>query len=326
MKSRIIYKKKCCFVWPRVPCSIAGGFALLFFPYAAIRLTEKMDGLLPGFLLAAMSAAGILLAKSITSFGAKQANLAQLSMMTRGIVYGVLPENVKKEGYRVAKSHFEYITVGEISRRAFEKASDRFFYKGKEQSSDKDSSKRFTAELKTFTELFLVTSLPYIGECTLAWEFAFPGATLEESICDSIEVIRNNWLRIIFLFLTETLLLILYVFMTVAVSGTVIVLFLEYLPCAKFAADAAAGFASRFLEYEALEGNSFLMFPIYLVILAVLPFFRSSIRIMTLRTFFKAADRKPPKGKVYARLGKTIRFLHSGIKARRRDEIPVKQN
>ena len=105
MKNREISKKTLCFVWPRVPFGIVGGFVLICFPYIAVRLTEKMEGFFPHFLIAAMSAAGILLAKNIISYGKKRATMARISMTARAVVYGVLPANVKQEGYRVSKYH-----------------------------------------------------------------------------------------------------------------------------------------------------------------------------------------------------------------------------
>lgn len=312
MKNRKIYKKTLCFVWPRVPFSIVGGSVLICFPYIAVRLTEKMEGFLPGFLIAAMSAAGILLAKNIISYGKKGATMAQIAMMARAVVYGVLPANVKQEGYRVAKYHFENITVGDISKRAFRAAYDDIIKKGRTKKPGEVQGSTLFSELKTFAELFILNALPYVGECALAWEFVYPGTTLEESICDSAEVLKNNWFRMTLLFLAETILMVLRVLLMIVLSGTVLVLLLGIIYSAKNTVDVFTGFTAFFSNTRIIDESLILMLPEYLAVTAAIPFFRSSIRILTLRAFFKAADRRPPTGRIYAKLGNAVSRLKAG--------------
>lgn len=311
LKNREIFKKTLCFVWPRVPFGIVGGFVLVCFPYIAVRLTEKMEGFFPSFLIAAMSAAGILLAKNIISYGKKRDTMAQIAMTARGVVYGVLPANVKQEGYRVSKYHFEHITVGDISKRAFRTVYDDFIKKNGEPRPGENRGLALLAELKTFAEMFIINTLPYVGECVLAWEFAYPGTTFEESICDSAEVLKNNWLRMTLLILLEIIRMIIKVILVILVSGTLFVLFVGLLYSLKNSVDILTGLTDFFSNPDIFDETAVLMLPEYLSAVAVFPFFRSSSRIRVFRAFFKAADRKPPTGRIYAELGNAVRRLKS---------------
>ncbi len=309
MKNRKIFKKTLCFVWPRVPFGIAGGFVLVCFPYVAVRLTEKMEGIFPQFLIAAMSAAGILLAKSIISYGKKRATMAQISMTARAVVYGVLPANVKQEGYRVSKYHFDNITVGDISKRAFRTVYEDFIKKDRKPASGEDRGSTLFSELKTFAEMFVLNVLPYVGECVLAWEFAYPGTTFEESICDSAEVLINNWLRMTLLILTEIIRMIAKVILVIIISGTIFVLLAGLFYSLNNEVDVFTGLTDFFSNPNVFDESFLLMLPEYLSAVAAIPFFRSSSRIRVFRAFFKAADRRPPKGRFFAELGNAVRRL-----------------
>lgn len=309
MKNREIYKKITCFVWPRVPLIIVGGFILVYFPYVAVRLTEKMKGFLPNFIIAAMSAAGILIAKNISFYGKKSATLAQISMTARAVVYGVLPADVKREGYRVAKYHFKNISVGDLSKQAFRTFYHDIIKKEETRSDGEKHGRVFALELKTFAELFILNALPFVGEFALAWEFVYPGTTFEESICDSSEVLLSNWLRLTLLFLALIILLVIKIILTILISGTILVLLLGFLYSLKNASDLFTGLTDFFSKAEALEDTLVLMLPEYLAVIAAFPFFRSSIRIKMFRCFFKGADRKAPTGRIYAKLGNTVRKL-----------------
>ena len=299
MKLRRIYRKTCCFTWPRVPYAVAGVFAVIWFPLLALRIFGGYDGAFSALVAAGSAAAAALLAKTLSSYGTKKARLAQLSMMARGLVYGSLPENVKTEGYRVAKAHFDYVTLSDMSKRALRKFYGNVLKKG---SSGEEAGVSFLRELRSFAELYLMNMLPYVGECSIAWEFAYPGRTLEESMCDSLEVVGRNWKRMLFAITGGLLLLYAEMFLLIFAAAIVLVLIFDFFPTLSGIAEIISYNAGTAEMFSSFGENIALSFALVLIITALFPFAKSRMRLRILRTFFNCADINPPTGRLYGKI------------------------
>lgn len=164
-------------------------------------------------------------------------------------------------------------------------------------------------ELKDVLELFALNLIPYAGECMLAWEFVYPGTTLEESMCDSLEVLAKNWLRMLVTIILQILMIACFVFGGTLVLSVIIYAIGDNHPVLKESVDKIAAPALSSKDYASFGENAVLGFIIILIISALLPFILSRMRVWTLDTFFKCADRKPPTGKIYAKLGERIKRM-----------------
>lgn len=298
MSNREIYRKTKCFAWPRVPFSIIGAFAIIWFPILAGRLIGGYSGPLSGLVIAAATALGLCLANYISTYGTKLDRIGQIAMMARGVVYGKLPENIKEEGHRVARYHFDYVYTGEISKRALGRVYSDILKKDTAWKYAQDSGKSFMEELRSFIELFLMDKVPFVGECALGWEFAYPGETVEESIFDSMEVLFYNWGRMMLTVVLNILILVAEIFLAALAACVALIILFDASPWIENAAQFISSNAENLKDMEGMSDIS-LAFPIFILIGALFPFIRSRVRLRVLRKFFECADINPPDGKLY---------------------------
>ena len=284
MSNREIYKKTLCFVWPRVPYAVIGTFVIIWTPWLIKRLFALMNVDLPRWISYVLIFLGLLLAKNLASWGTKPARVAQISMMTRGIVFGKMPKDVKTEGYRIARYHFNYIGLGEILKRAAAKLRN---------GGD------FENDLVSFLFVFGANLTPWLGDCALAWQFIYPGRHYSETLCDSVEAMRRNWLKMLPVIAFNCIKVLLFVFFTALAIVFISIPIMENGGQPAQIMQAAASGAAESADYA--NATDFLVQAVFsmIVISSLYPFVKSRQRVRVLRTFFNAVDKNPPTGTIY---------------------------
>lgn len=203
MKTREIWKRVLCFSLPRIPFLILAFLAFL----VILSLTGVLTVLFPRFeaLIGTVGILGAILAYTfINRYGFVLYRAGQVAMITRALIFGTLPEHVFAAGKRAVNRRFENITFGKLFIGTVQAVVMRTIQRRTREEVVKARGHTLMADVRSTFVLYFCKLIPYVGICTVSYQFARQDVPMLQGVCDGIECFfRGMWamLRRIFVVL-----------------------------------------------------------------------------------------------------------------------------
>ena len=193
MKTRTIWKRVLCFSLPRIPFLILAFIAFL----VILSLTGLLTVLFPKLeaLIGTVGVLGAILAYTyINRYGFVLYRTGQVAMITRALTTGSLPEHVFSEGKRTVNERFENITLGQLFIETVQTAVMRTIKRRTREEVVKARGHTLMADVRSTAVLYFCKLIPYVGICTVSYQFARPDVPMLQGVCDGVECFfRGMW-------------------------------------------------------------------------------------------------------------------------------------
>lgn len=187
-----IYRKTIVFSLPRLPflllaslcflvCLVVGGFLSWFYSdYGeTIRLLSVLGAVL-AFIF-------------FNGYGKKMYRTAQIAMITRAITTGELPRrHVFRAGTDKVKQLFESRSISQFARATGHAALLRVVRRKTRAAVIRARGRSWLSDARSMAVLYGGNLIPYLGFCTLGYEFAHEDVPMLKAVCDGVEAFFRN--------------------------------------------------------------------------------------------------------------------------------------
>ena len=303
MKTRDIWKRVLCFSLPRIPFLILAFLAVIL----VLFLTALLTILFPRFeaLIGTVGILGAILAYTfINRYGFVLYRAGQVAMITRALTVGTLPAHVFAEGKRAVNRRFENVTFGQLFIGTVQTVVMRTIKRRTREEVVKARGHTLMADVRSTAVLYFCKLIPYVGICTVSYQFARQDVPMLQGVCDGIECFfRGMWAmlrRIFVVILLQGLFFLLAAQVFLAVYVTLLKLF-----------PGLVNLLSFLLEYyydSTADPTVAVASVLTLVSLSALRLFvHPMCAIFILRQYLSVVNEHPSEGKVFGILPARLR-------------------
>ena len=192
MSNGKIYRKTIVFSLPRLPflllaslcflvCVVIGCFLSWLYPLygESIRLLSVLGGALAFYFF--------------NGYGKKRYRTAQIAMITRALTTGSLPpDHVFQAGTDKVKQLFESRSISQFAHATGHAALLRIVRRKTRAAVIRARGRSWLADARSMAVFYGGNLIPYLGFCTLGYEFAHEEQPMLRAVCDGVEAFFRN--------------------------------------------------------------------------------------------------------------------------------------